>query len=325
MKLEIKDFTEIINEKKFAEEIISENYIDYSHFSKIITLLARYCHCVYGYGKAKTIAFLRDYVEENCIFYIKKERRDALFNRAYKLATKREICDSDGFWITQSELEKISELHNKVLERLAFCFLCYAKLNKLRNPSANGWVYKGEQTKVNKLGRINMSKNDYEISIGELIERGYLKLYTMPNEEEWLKMSVYAQQKYRSKTIDVQVTYMNDDSEPVIFVDDFRELGYFYSMYKGENIIKCEKCGRLTRNNKRHTKKYCGHCSNSLSLYVLGEKQCRCIECGKVFSIDKHERAKKRCNECAKMERKRHNAIMYQKRKNKNSTILEKD
>ena len=51
----------------------------------------------------------------------------------------------------------------------------------------------------------------------------------------------------------MRITFMDDESEKIIFVDDWRELGYYYRRYKGENIIRCAKCGKLERGNKNGT------------------------------------------------------------------------
>ena len=49
------------------------------------------------------------------------------------------------------------------------------------------------------------------------------------------------------------------DEKAVMYVSDFRDLGYLYLMQIGENIVACAECGVLMRGNKAGTKKYCRH------------------------------------------------------------------
>ena len=92
-----------------------------------------------------------------------------------------------------------------------------------------------------------------------------------------------------------RITYINDDSEKVLFISDFRELGYEYLKYKGENFIRCRECGVLIRNNKAGTKKYCSKCSGYIPQEV---KTVVCIDCGKEFKVPGNNKRTIRCQEC---------------------------
>jgi hypothetical protein len=319
-RVEYKEFAEIINEKKIAEQIIEEDYMDENNIGKICGLLARYCYWEYGYREIRTIKYLNDYMIKNLPGYNEVSTNEydkkgynyyeRLFKSAYKNAANRPPVTADGFWITKSELETIAELGNKVLERLAFCFLCYAKLHNLRNEKSTGWVYQTEYKKIRKYGRISGTVTELYGLIGNLCDRGYLEISD------------------RTHDMKTRVTFIDEDSEKAIFINDFRELGYYYNRHRGENIIKCEKCGRLARGNKRGTKKYCNICAKTVSVYVPELKMCRCGDCGKMFTVDSDRRIRKRCDACQKLYNKEKNARMYQQRKKHKaeiSTHLEKD
>lgn len=64
-------------------------------------------------------------------------------------------------------------------------------------------------------------------------------------------MNPYQIERFNNRQLDMRITFMDDESEKIIFVDDWRELGYYYRRYKGENIIRCAKCGKLERGNKK--------------------------------------------------------------------------
>ncbi len=337
-KVEIMDLTEIINERKFIDEILATGYIDEIHTAKILGKLAKHYYWDLGYKEARTVKALDAYMiahypgyNENSIKQLIKTNNsrqpiyywERLYKRLYKTAMKTPICEADGIWITQSELDKIAELNDKVLERLAFVMLCYAKLYKVRNPNANGWVYSNKYKDIFKQARITCKVDKrYEI-LNELDRKGYLFPYQFPSAEKMEKMSTYTLQRIHERQLDSRVMFINDDSEKIIFIDDWRELGYYYRRYKGENIIKCVKCGKLDRGNKNRTKKYCSSCTGNLVTYEYNSKQCQCIDCGKMFGVLPEARTRKRCPNCELAERRKHNRKMYLQRKN--STILAKD
>lgn len=77
-------------------------------------------------------------------------------------AGKYTLFEIDGVWITKAELETIQNIHNKVLERLAFTMLCIAKLNNMKNPQNQSWV-NTDVKELFSLARISCSVvNRYE-------------------------------------------------------------------------------------------------------------------------------------------------------------------
>lgn len=332
-KIEIKEITEIINERKFIDDILATGYIDQVNTGKILVKLAKHYYWDLGYKQTRTVKALDAYMIAHYPNYNehtmqKLDRHginewERLFKRCYKAAIKTPIIEVEGIWITKTELEKIAELNNKVLERLTFVMLCYAKLYKARNPLSTGWVYSNKYKDIFKQARISCKADDRICMLGELADKGYLYEYQLPPLEKIKKMNPYQIERFNNRQLDMRVTFMDDESEKIIFVDDWRELGYYYRRYKGENIIRCAKCGKLERGNKNGTKKYCKQCTGNKSSYEYDYKQCQCVDCGKMFNVLKTERSRKRCPDCEKAERKEHNRQMYLKRKN--STILAKD
>ena len=63
-----------------------------------------------------------------------------------KRAEKYPLCKCRGIWITRNEITTIENLHDKVLERLAFTLLCLAKFNNFKNPQNNNWVIAMERS-----------------------------------------------------------------------------------------------------------------------------------------------------------------------------------
>ena len=124
-KIEIKEITEIINERKFIDDILATGYIDQVNTGKILVKLAKHYYWDLGYKQTRTVKALEAYMIAHYPNYNehtmqKLDRHginewERLFKRCYKAAIKTPIIEVEGIWITKTELEKIAELNNKVL------------------------------------------------------------------------------------------------------------------------------------------------------------------------------------------------------------------
>lgn len=267
----------VLNEKAYAEECLQKKFISDKPFYTL-SILAKYYYYCFGYKKAKITELLINFLEK---YYPRYDFNKAMWNESIekivKNAGKYTLFEIDGIWITEAELRTIDSIHNKVLERLAFTLLCLAKLSNTKNSKNNGWV-NNDAKEVFSLARISCSvANRYE-KLGELHS---LSLLEFPR---------------RIDNLSCRVTYINDDSEKKLFISDFRELGYEYLKYRGENFIRCRECGILTRNNKYGNKKRCSECAG----YVAKPKYkvCACIDCGKEFEVPSNVANKARCDKC---------------------------
>lgn len=266
----------VLNEKEYAQECLKNKTVSDKPFFTLSILAKYYYHC-FDYRKKKITDLLIEFMSKNYPRYdCNKAEWDGNIEKIAANAGKFTLYEIDGVWITQAELENIESIHNKVLERLAFTMLCLAKLNNMKNPKNNGWVNL-DAKEVFGLARIACSVvNRYE-RLGQLNQ---LSLLEFPKKNDNLSS---------------RVTYINDDSEKVLFVSDFRELGYEYLKYKGENFIRCRECGILIRNNKSGTKKYCHACAGYIPMET---KSIICVDCGEEFNVDARLSNKCRCVSC---------------------------
>lgn len=228
----------VLNEKEYAEQCLKSKTIGDKPFFTLSILAKYYYHC-HGYRKKKITDLLISFISECYPRYsCNRADWDAHIEKLATSAGKYTLFEIDGIWITRAELDTIEGIHNKVLERLAFTMLCLAKLGNARNSKNNGWVnYTAKD--IYSMARISCSVIDrYE----KLSQLNQLSLLEFPKKNDNLSS---------------RVTYVDDDSEKVLFIYDFRELGYEYLKYKGENFIRCRECDILVRNNKCGDKKYC--------------------------------------------------------------------
>ena len=62
--------------------------------------------------------------------------------------------------------------------------------------------------------------------------------------------------------LNIRVLYIDDESENILFVSDFRKLGNEWRLYKGEKYIRCADCGMLVRNTNGK-RRYCQDCAET--------------------------------------------------------------
>lgn len=208
--------------------------------------------------KQKIISELDTFMNSNYPHYNPVDWMQTIERYANK-AGKYPLCECSGIWITEHELMTIAGIRDKVLERLAFTLLCLAKFRNFRNSNNNNWV-SNEDGEIYKLARITTSAFDKGIRFNKLRELGLI---------EFAK---------KVDNLNIQVLFVDDDSDDVLFVSDFRELGNEYRLYKGERYIRCSDCGILVKNTNGK-RKYCKECAAKVNKqqrrerYYLSKKQ----------------------------------------------------
>lgn len=248
-----------------------------------LVILARYYYHVFGYRKKKISDLLLDFLKRN---YPRYELDETYWletlEKISSRAGKYQLAEIEGVKVSVAEMQVIQSIHNKVLERLAFTMLVVAKFWNMKKPENDGWVNTSSKD-LFKYARITSNTIDRELRIGELHDLG---LVEFPK---------------RNGNLNCRITFIHDDSEEAVFVDDFREIGYAYLKYNGENYIKCAECGILIRNNKYGNKKYCKDCSTYTPQVT---KTITCIDCGKDIILDSKNNRSHRCSDCQAKYRK---------------------
>lgn len=281
----------VLNEKVYAEECLKKKSLNDKPFFTL-SILAKYYYHHYGYRKARITELLTDFMEK---YYPKYECNKAMWNESIekiaKNAGKYTLFEIDGVWITDAELEIIRNIHNTVLERLAFTLLCLAKLGNIKNEKNNGWV-NNVAKEVFSLARISCTVSERYEALGKLYE---LSLLEFPK---------------RIDNLSCRVTYINDDSEKRLFISDYRELGYEYRKYNGENYARCQECGKLFKVSEKH-RKFCPQCG----VTEVDGKYITCIDCGVVFFAKNKNNKACRCKECQELRNREKKRKWYEENK----------
>lgn len=286
----------VLNEYKYALEILEKHIIG-NKPSETLSVLARY----YRYKENKNDSEIYDLLNQHMESYYPNYnpvKWSITLDSQVKKSKKYPLIEIDSVPMTAGEIQAISQLHNIRMERVAFTLLACAKFANLRNAKNNNWVNK-EHKEIFKLARANMTIIQQCEMIYDLKESGYIGLSN------------------KVDNLNIKVNYIDDTSDVVIELKDFRELGYEYMLYLGNKYIRCEKCGRLV-NPKGTRKKYCAECSE---YQPIEYKTIKCIDCGCEVVINSLDTKSLRCRDCQSKinkERKREINRRYYNNNNKN-------
>lgn len=266
----------ILNEREEAEKILYEKDLGSKPFFSLTLLAKYYYHCL-GYRKKKITELLTDFMQK---YYPRYSVNISAWNdsieKIAKNVSKYQLYEINDIGITDKELETIQNIHNRVLERLAFTVLCISKLNHIKNSDNQGWV-NTEEREIFKMARISCSVLERNKKLGQLCDMGLIEF---PKKND---------------NMSFRVTFISD-GEVKLRIKDFRELGYEYRKYCGEDFIRCAQCGRLMKNSKMNNRKYCSDCAG----YTTSPKYktIHCIDCGKEFDIPASNKRTIRCTDC---------------------------
>lgn len=163
-------------------------------------------------------------------------------NRCVQRASKYRLLVADGISITRAEVDKIDAIDGVLKRKVMFSMLCVAKYFNLRNPDSNNNWINVKIKDVFSMANVTMTVKRQYLMINDLIRDGYLKPSVAVD----------------NTNLNVQI--VDDDSETVLVVSEFRNLGNQYMMFKGENYIVCADCGAIVRRTS-NSQKYCRRCS----------------------------------------------------------------
>jgi len=275
----------VLNEKSFAEECLQSKTTNIDTYSTLVILGKYYCHCC-GYVKNDIYTLLIKFlIDSNSLDYARsKQYWEDTCERIANKCDKYPLYEVGGVWITTKEFKAIKKLENKVLERLAFTLLCLAKYNATRH-AGSYWVNLDFKD-IFSLARVTCKKDERAKKIRELLTLGYIG---MAKQVDNLSINVLF--------VDTKTTDYSEDQGD-LFVFDFRELGYEYRKYSGENFIRCAECGILTRSGERGTRRYCKNCVNTTK---PENKKIICKDCGKIVIVSKYNTKTCRCISCQEM------------------------
>lgn len=243
----------VLNETKQAEYIIKKGEVGTKPTSTLF-LLGKYYRQKENLDKDQTVNKLNEFMVKNYKNYNSALWEEGIEDIAKK-ANKYPLREIDSIGITQSELDKIAELHNTKYEKLLFTMLCYAKLYNTISENNNGWVNTDIQ-ELYRVARITVKYRKDKFLFLNDIERTGLISFSNKNDN-----------------LNLKINFFDMDGESVLEISDFRELGYEYLNYIGDDkFIRCSECSRLVRKNNNR-QKYCNDCYKRINSEMTNERQ----------------------------------------------------
>lgn len=286
----------ISNEKEYALNCLENGIVDKNPY-QVISILAKY-YWHNGLKKKQIIDNLLDYLKKYYPRYeLNEEQWLSEIEKVTEQAYRKKLFEISGVKITKPEINRIKSIKNKTLEKLAFTSLCIAKLNNLKSSNNNGWV-NTDTGDIFKMAHISCSVFEQDVKLNKLYVLG---MVDFPKA---------------NGNLNYRVTFIDNESEEEFFITDFRELGFEYLNYLGENFIRCAECRKLEKPNPdAKNQKYC-------KIHSKKENQVKktifCEDCGKPVEVSAKDNQSNRCPECYEVYRK--NRKLETQRIRRNST-----
>ena len=307
----------VLNEVALAKNILSNGEVgDKPSFT--LRLLARYYYHIENKSIDEIISELDTFMK---LYYPNYE--SALWeNNIDKYGRQAEKCNIrqlEYIEITKNELSFIANVENEIYQKLLFVMLCYSKFYNKLSVNNNNWV-NIPIYEIFKSARVNVryAKDKMIVmhDLREYINKNCIIKYDDNGNDITEYIMKFAK---KNDSLNIQLNIVDNQSEIILKIDDLRELGYRYLLYKGENIKDCDECGILFKQNRNKTLKYC---SKHRGYHPIGYKKILCIDCGKEVKVDAKDNETCRCEECYKIYRRnkvKENVKKYRERqKNQN-------
>lgn len=200
-----------------------------------------------------------------------KESADKHYNNGFEAAIT----------IYQEELDAIEALGHDDTERLAFAFLCIAKMMPYENIyECNSklyklaWRYKYDSETRKVVGKQESRRvggKEPTKRIGRLCQAGIVRYSTRINATNRKTTN----KPTASATFTVPILRRGGEIAFIIDKPDEESLVLFYDRYKGySGLINCEHCGKPALRTGRR-QKYCSACADHLSHHP--EKRVLCV------------------------------------------------
>ena len=253
-------FVEVINvkfkgvcfdERRDLISYVESGIVEEDHLGRTIYKRARYNYFIKNLTDKKNYNEIIKFITENNTVGLTDFDIYEFVNKAIKSAKKSELKQVNHIYITESELNFISELNDIKMEKVAFVLLALAKYHNEVSGEADDIVYI-KLSEVKKMARINMNRVDFEYFYANLYDKGVLKMNISP-----------------ISTIQL-VNFVSHNEDDLIAFElkevDYLELAYVYLSWKnsGKGYSRCEKCDRLMRQSKTRPRKYCEECAKEV-------------------------------------------------------------
>ena len=273
----------ILNEEKYARDVLTGQRDDVKSIRQKIDLIARYNHHVLHKNGDGSYSSIVKWLEKHHDIF-SEQGYSKIISDCIKKAAKRPFYHVNSVKITKSEMDVITSQDNLRHEKILFVLLCMAKVQKASYGFDNGLI-SYNITDVFKTARVSVPVDEREDILHKLLK---LDLIGLPVKNDTKCLFV----KFMDELEEDTVLELNEQ--------DCGELAYAYLKYTGKSkVSRCSKCGKLIKQSKKFGD-MCKGCQDS----PADTKTKWCVDCGKEFNVDIRNMTKCRCDECQHEHRK---------------------
>lgn len=291
----------ILNEEKYARDVLTGQRDDIKSIRQKIDLIARYNHHVLCKNSDDSYCSIIKWLEKHHDIF-SEQGYSKIISDCIKKAAKRPFYHVDSVKVTKKEMDMIAEQNNLRHEKILFVLLCMAKIQRDSYGFDNGLI-SYNMTELFKTARVSVPVDERENILHEFLKLDLIGL-PMKNDTKCLFVKF--------------VDESEDDVSLELNEQDCSELAYAYLKHTGQGkVSRCSKCGKLIKQSKKFGD-MCKGCQESSS----DMKTRWCIDCGKEFSVDTRNMTKCRCDECQHEHRKEWDRERKRQQKEQNSTFV---
>lgn len=228
-----------MNERRRAEDILSSVQETTNPIHNVY-LLSRYYYAQ-GMRQKEVLEKIEDYLRQFPFLVLPKWQRTV--DKIVTKAKGKGLIEIEYVGITEKELAEIAKLRKESLKKLAFTLLCIAKYFNTIRPENNSWVNTPDKDVFRMADIRTLDCKRQQQLIRELYLLGLIGY---------------------SKVVDnvnLQVLFVDAETEPVLHIYQFDDLGYQYLEYVGDpSIVHCKCCGKLIKKTSKRLD-YCPDCA----------------------------------------------------------------
>lgn len=284
----------VLNEEKFARDVISGARQDVKSLKKKVELLTRYHYHVLHKDDDTNYRATVSWMELHHDIFCENSYSN-LISGYIKKAPKRPFYNIESVKFTSHEMQVIKECNDIRQEKVLFVLLCMAKVQRDANGFDNGFV-SYNITDLFKMARVNVPTKERTGILNKLYRAGLIDVAN----------------KVDAKGLFVRIMgNAEDDIALELNEQDCNELAYAYLKYIGDKkISRCSKCGKLIKPSKKFGN-VCKGCQEN----DTESRTNWCIDCGKEFEVSVFNTKTCRCEDCQNRYRKNYmRDLMKEKR-----------
>ena len=230
----------IPNEKAYAEQCLAKTVIDRKP-TRTLTILIKYFKNM-GLTNEEIYNELVDHMTDAYDGFTEDDWRDKILDLIAIYTTEEHVLlDINAIHITESEMARIEEVNNEVLERILFVMLVYCKVKQaMRNHDSN-WITE-DMKEICGEAKVARSMEKQAELFRQLMQMGYFNM------------------SRKIGSLSKELLYVDNTSPVVITITSFDDFILDYYIYKGKKVINCKECGKRVIAKGRNSK-YCAECA----------------------------------------------------------------